>query len=309
MFWDDPYQKQIIKNIESLIAAKEFQKAQDACNEILESNPDNTKVIRMLDIIDRKVQEENEDKINAAMKDLAPLWEKEEYSKIIRKLHELKEYSPNYEPLIQEITRAETEYRVELNKEQEKEVEEVKKSFEKLFSEDKLDDVIQKCHELENSRIKNEELVAYSKEIRKRLIDTQLANKKDFLAGDHYDEILSFLEGLSQISPGYKKVSNLIEEIKLRKVNNVSLEQEETSFEAVDNVKTLLKLGKYEEALVAAKELQIYNPSSKVVDGLVKEAEEKFHQEMDEETSEQIKESEKKMKEEREKNPDDYTTL
>lgn len=309
MFFKDPYKEQLIKRIESLIAGSNFEKANNLCLEVLEKDPDDSDMLRLVNLIEQKVQEENEKHLDQVLADLQPLWQEEKYLEIIQKLNEVKKYSKEYPPLIAAISKAESKYRGLLEKREEADLGQIKKELEQLFVEKDLDKVIERCLEIDGSSLKNKALQDLSKAMKINVIDVQLEEKKDFLRSDKYDEILNFLGNLKNISPGYEKLLNLIEEIRLRKINNVSAEREEVSFQAVDHVKDLLRLEKYEEAYLAAQELVVFNPNSKLAQGLLQQADVKFNALLHDQTAQQIKDSLPKLKEDYRTNKDDYTTI
>lgn len=309
MFFRDPYKDQLIKRIESLIAAGSFEKANNLCLEVLEKDPDDTDMLKLVNLIEQRVQQENEKRIDQVLVDIKPLWEEEKYLEIIQKLNEVKKYSKDYPPLIEAISKAESKYRNLLEERQGEDFKKLQAEFDKFFAKQDLDQVIEKCLEIDNSSLKSKKMEELSEAMKIKVIDVQLDEKKDFLRSDKYDEILNFLSNLKNISPRYQKLLTLIEEIKLRKINNVSAEREETSFQAVDHVKDLLRLGKYEEAYQAAQELLVFNPNSQIAKTLLADAEEKFNQLLHDETAGQIKKSLPKLKEDYQKNKDEYTTL
>lgn len=309
MFFRDPYKDQLIKRIESLIAAGSFEKANDLCSEVLEKEPEDADMQRLVNLIEEKVQEANEKRIDEVLENLASLWKEEKYLEIIQKLNDVKKYSKSYPPLLDALSKAESAYRKRLEKGQSEELKKVRQKFADLLKEKKLDEIVEKCLDIDNSPIKNPALIALAAEMKVEVVDAQLTEKKDFLKSDKYDEILGFLQNLTNITPKYQKLLNLIEEIKLRKINNISAEREETSYQAVDKVKDLLRLGNYEAAYAAAQELKIFNPGSRIAEQLFQEAEAKFNNILRDETAEQIKKAKPAIKEDYLKNKDQYRKI
>lgn len=309
MFFRDPYKDQLIKRIESLIAGGNFEKANDLCSEVLEKQPDDADMLRLVNLIEEKVQEANEKKIDEVLDDLDDLWKEQKYLAIIQRLNEVKKYSKDYMPLVEALSKAESAYRKEVEKGQSEELKKVRQNFADLLKEKKLDEIIERCLTIDNNPIKNPALAAISKEMKQEVVNVQLNDKKEFLRSDKYDEILGFLQNLTNITPRYPKLTDLIEEIKLRKVSNISAEREETSYQAVDHVKDLLRLGNYEAAYLAAQELKVFNPGSKIAEKLFKEAEAKFNNILRDETAEQIEKSLPALKEDYAKNKDEYKKL
>ncbi len=309
MFFRDPYKDQLVKRIETLIAGGNFEKANNLCLEVLEKEPDDADMIRLVALIEQRVQSENEKRIDDVLQELEPLWKQAKYLEIIQRLTDVKKYSKDYAPLLQAMSKAQSEYRKIAENNAKEEFKKIEVEFEELLKENRLDEVVSKCIEIENSQLKTPEMLAMADKFKLKVVDIQLNNSKDLIKSDNYDEALSYLENLKNIAPRYEKLHNIIEETKFRRVNNISAEHQETAYKAVNNVKDLLRLEKYEEAYQAAQELVVYNPNSKIAKQLLKESESKFNNQLRDETVAQIEKDKPALKDDYQKNKDNYKRI
>ena len=294
--------KDIIKNaidkINALIAEGNWQDAHRACLEILRFDPDNIKIIRLKNVIEKNVKKINIKALKEDLESLKPLWEQKKYEELLTHLKELEPYINDYPPLRKIILKAQTAYQHEVEGQQKDYIEQEISSIEKLMNEGKHKEALMAAEKLRKLQMDEKKIVELIKKIRKSWIDYNLSASETLLKSDKYEDILLHLHKLKEIDPDSTKIKQLIETNKKKAAQQYLAQKRDFIFIGVEKTRTLLQLKKYEKAAQAAKEILDIDPKNVYAKRFYIKAIKKDSKLINKEVIQQMKKNQKLLKEE-----------
>ncbi|MBT4456174.1 hypothetical protein HOC54_03460, partial [Candidatus Peregrinibacteria bacterium] len=136
-----------------------------------------------------------------------------------------------------------------------------------------------------------------------------VTKKKELINSTKFEDIRGFIKDLKKIDETSKTIKNLENYISRRQMGNQVENIEEFVFASEDSLATLVKLKKFEEAIIVANEILKTNPDNKKVRKNLKKAKRKAFFKNQKEVARKIKLSLPKLKEEYKKNKSNFVRI
>ncbi|MBU1992328.1 MAG: hypothetical protein ABH856_00755 [Patescibacteria group bacterium] len=289
---------QILGRIQMLIETGEHLKAYHLCVELLKVNPENGKAARIMNELEGKIQKQHIMEIKEQIRALDPLWEQGKYPELVQRIHDLYELAPNYGPIEELMIKAETKYKEQIEKQKRKFLEDYEAELEKLFDEDKYEDLVFKTAKTLAAYPSNERLKELGIKMRTKMVKAELEKNKPLLGSSDYVGIVKFLNKLKTIEPSYEKLDKLLIKYKKKGLTNLSDKQQEFVYRGLSHAETLLQLKKYEAAAIISAEVLEIDPLNKKAKAVYEEASRKADKQIQKETVQKIKDEYAQLKRE-----------
>ncbi len=254
--------KDAIKKIKQLIAEEKWLDAHRACIEILRFDPDNIKIIRLKNVIEKNVKKNNVKAIKEDLKKLHPLWEQKKYEKLLEHLKDLEPYIPDYPPLKKYILKVRDAYKKTIEIKQKKYVERELEQIKKLIEQKKYQEAIRNAEKLRIQKFSEEEIKNWIKKIRLFWVENELKKHETLLGSDKYEDIQLFLQKLKKVDPSNEKLDRLMKDAK-KKARSYQIEQKrDFIFIGLEKTRTMIQLKKFGKAVKAAREVLNIDPNN-----------------------------------------------
>lgn len=280
---NDPYIKQLAIKADSFLAERNYKKAYEIYQLLAEKFPMSREVFKIKEKIDKEVKRENEIKIKLKLKELKPYWKEKKYEQIIRQLKPYLVIAKDDKELINEYLKAQTKYKeqIETNqknfkKEQIKKLSILVKTDEKAF--------FMELYQLEKNNPGNRFIKNLVSDFRNQYIHDKLNNNKELFESDKFDVIEKVINNLKTVNKRNARLLELEQEVKNRKFISQTTSKDESIYEGMTNLRTLIKLRKYSKALKAAKEIIRADNKNKEALKILKIAEKGFNKQIREQT-------------------------
>lgn len=301
--------KQAYDKIQSLMTENRWLEAHRACLEVLQFDPDNIRIIRFKNIIEKKVKNINKNAIKEDLKNLQSLWKEEKYEEYLRHLKELEPYIIDYPPLKDIILKAQSVYQKQVRKQQEAYYRSTIADIQKLMQEQKFQEALRDAEKLRILNVQEKELKNFIAKIRTDWVEMELKKNKHLLESQKYEDILLFYQNLLRIDSKSQKLKKLIESTKNKYMVFRIQEKRELIYKGLEKMKTLYQLQKYQRTMEAAKEILNIDPQNKEARKFFVKAEYKMARSIDKELLIQMRSAQKQMKEQYKKTKKDIIKI
>lgn len=288
--------KDAIKKIKQLIAEEKWLDAHRACIEILRFDPDNIKIIRLKNVIEKNVKKINVRAIKQDLKKLQPLWDQKKYEELLEHLKDLEPYIADYPPLKKFILKAQAAYKKSIEKEQKAYVEKELEKIKKLIEQKKYQEAIRNAEKLRIQKFNEDEVKAWIKKIREYWVENDLKQHETLLNSDKYEDIQIFLQKLKKIDPSNDKLDKMINDAK-KKAKNLQIERKrDFIFIGLEKTRTMIQLKKFSKAVEAAREILNIDPDNVSAKRLFAKASRKEAKQIDKDVISLMKRNNKELK-------------
>ncbi|GEM_PF-983739 len=261
--------------IQNLIADRKLPEAWRACLEVLRIDPENVKVIRFRNKIEKMVRKVNKKAIKKDLKDLQPLWHEKKYDELLTGLKKLLPYQADYPRLEKIILKAQKTYNKELLAIQKKYFAGQYEQIRSLVNEKKYQQAVTVADKLLPLNFKLQKIKKILRKIRKSWVDLLLKQNEALLQSSKFEDMLLFCTQLKNIDPDSTKVNRLTRSIKNAYQQYRIEEKREFIYSSLEKIRTLLQLKKYEKALEALEEILAIDPYNREGRSLYKKAKQK----------------------------------
>ncbi len=278
-----------INKIKELVNNEEYQSAYQLCIQLINADPDNTKAIRLKQKIEKKVEKENQLKIDIELEKLNPLWKKQQYIEIIQKLQELLKYAPNYQRIKTLLEKANKKAAVKQQSEINNFITTKISEAKQLASIKNFSDAL--IIESQLQRYKNSHPIiekTFSK-IRINYADFELKQHTTLLNSKQHKDIIDFLDKLIKKAPDYLKLKKIKSRHLANYLTSQQTQQKEYLFQGIEDIKTLYQKKKYDKVIKATQELLQIDKTNPQAKDLQRKAIKKQERIMQKEISNQIK--------------------
>lgn len=303
-----PFLEQKIHKINVLILEDRFNEAYKILQDLLLQFPENIELLKLQQKIEFTAKEKNEKMVENRLRELKPLWHKEEYSTILRKLKDLKKYSPNNSKINKNYKKAQELYKNQIEESQKEFHQNQKQELDDLLN-NNPDQLIAELFYLERNNIGNLEIQKLAKNYKNKLIDKKIKEQKDLLRSNKFEVINSFIEQLKRIDETNPQIPQLIKQLQQNKHNHQLEEKRDFVFNGIKHLKTLIKLKKYSKAVKTGEEIINLSPKNKTIEKLLKKAEKLLYLQTRELTISSMINSEAERKADFQKNPQNYIKI
>lgn len=264
---------QLQKNIETLVTEGKFSEAFEECVKILKLHPEQEEILQLKKSIEKKLLEQNKEEIKEGIKEAKKLEKEDAPEKALKKLKDLLKLSPNNEKLRRLYLKIQSKYKEKLEEEQEKFIEQKTKEFEELIKKDDIPQLLQSLNSLQNEYTRNKPIQVLVKKTKQELIQKEIEEKRDLLNSTKFDDIKSFIQDLKNIDEKSAVINKLEQYAKSRQMGSQIETFEEFVYTSKHDLKTLMKLEKYEQAATVAVELLETDPNNSEAAKILKKAE------------------------------------
>jgi hypothetical protein len=249
--------------INELMAQKKWLEAHKICLEVLRFDPSNIKIIRLKNKIEKTVTQINQDALKEDIYNLKPLLREGRFDELMPNLEKLKSFANEYAPLKKFIYESEIAYKKYISNEKDAYVDQEIKHIEQLALSNEFDEAIRIAEKLRKISLRDTEFRKILENLRERWIDYELARNKDLLESKNYEEILVFYQGMLNIDYKSQKVQKNIQKVKKEYKEFLLFQQKEAVKKAMERIKTMYQLGKYDLLMDTAKDILEFDPSNK----------------------------------------------
>jgi len=285
-----------LQQIKEMIDQGQWLDAHRSCIEVLRFDPENIKVIRLKNKIEKKVRKINIEAIKSDMKQLMPLWKAKNYPALMENIRLLAPYIDEYKPLKKFALAVEKEYQNFVLAEQEKNYHQDIGTIKDLIGKKQFQEGIRLAEKLRIQKMHLPEVYKLISDLRKKWVDYEIECKRALLNTDKWEDIILFYQGLLRIDGKSAKIKNLIEKAKKHSQMKRIEEKRDYIYSGLEKIKTLFQLKKYESAMIAANEIIMVDPENKKAGEYADKAKIKVARLIDKELIQQMKSSIKKNK-------------
>jgi len=287
--------KKIIKDamdrINALISMEKWKEAHRACLEILRFDPENIKVIRIKNKIEKIVRKINIKTLKDDVAKLDHLWKEKNYESLLENLKKLEPYAIDYPNIRKLYILAQKKYNSQLLERQEQYIHDELLHMNALAVESKYDEAVKLGEKLRAFRIKEDKIINILKSLRKQWIEHEIVTHRGLTDSEKYEDILLFYQGLLRIDSKYEKVRKLMERAKKSYQTYKIQQKREFIYKQMDKIKTLFQLKRYEQVMNMTEELLEIDPLNKESRFFFKKAKRKAEAIADREIYKQMKKS------------------
>ncbi len=267
-----PYIKQLEKQIISLLTEKNYKKAYEKYQILAEKFPMSREVYKIREKIDNEISNENKDKIERKLKSLKQLWKENNYSQIIKELKPFFEIGKNNKKFIETYQKAQDLYR--------KTIENNQKNFRKnqdkklaILLKNDAKEFLMELFQLEKNNPGNTFIRNLVKDYRSRYIQREIGRYKHLIAEEKFEVLDKIITGLKKVDRKNYELILFEKEVKNYRYTDQKGDKQESIYEGVNNLKTLIKIKKYAKAVKAANEIIRADKENKEAQSLLKKSE------------------------------------
>jgi hypothetical protein len=297
--------KKIIRDamdhINALMAMEKWKDAHRACLEILRFDPENIRVIRIKNRIERIVRKINIKTLKDDVAKLDPLWKEKNYESLVEHLKKLAPYAIDYPKIRNLYILAQKKYNGQLLERQEQYISGELDHLRTLSTEHKYEEAVRLAEKLRTYRTNEAQIRDELKKLKKQWIDHEILAQKALTDSERYEDILLFYQGLLRIDSKCEKVKKLMEKTKKTYQAYKIRQKREFIYKQMDKMKTLFQLKRYEQVMNLAEELLEIDPLNKEARFYYRKAKSKAEKLADKEIFKQMKKSRDEIKDEMKK--------
>lgn len=254
---------------------KKYREAFNICKDCIFKYPEEGRFAKLKDRIEKAVVEQNEKVIKDKLDTLKPLWKAEKYSDILISVKELLRIDPTNSKLKDIYQEAEIAYRKQFERLQ---LEFNKKQNERLAEllNTNANQLIEELFVLEKENPNNQNVRILVADFRDKLIAKKIKDKKELLNSEKYSDIDHFLQELTNIDKFSKRIQEVSQQVKARKVETATIQAKEFVYSGGKYLDTLMKLGKYDKVIKAASEVLQVDKNDQYAKSTLKTAKRKY---------------------------------
>lgn len=285
-----------LQRIKNLVNQEKWLDAHRSCLEILRFDPENLKIIRLKNKIERQVKKINIRAIKEDIRNIHPLWKEKKYEELMEHLKELEPYRNEYQPLNTFIKKVQKAYLAEAHEQQKEYYGNELQRIDRLTKEKKFQEAIRATQRLRIIRKNDNELKRKVKQIKNLWIDNELKGNEKLLSSEKYEDALMKAQEIRKIDSSSQKVERLIKTMKKKYQNHKIMEKRDFIYKGLEKARTLLQLKKYDKAMQATQEILDIDPENKKAQYMFAKSKRKLAKSTDIELRKQMKKAQKSMK-------------
>ncbi|KKP38004.1 MAG: hypothetical protein UR27_C0001G0056 [Candidatus Peregrinibacteria bacterium GW2011_GWA2_33_10] len=235
--------------IEKFIDEKAFKKAYDAAIFLADSNPNDAKVHRFLDKVNKRLSKEIKKEIDGKISQTKYLWDDREYKKLLKIYLDLNTIYPGYSNLEDKIEKLKELADRKSEQEVEKFIDFSFHTLKKMFKERDYTGVIRGCHEFFKFDRSNKKILKIYQKARYQYIKSKFPTGMLLIDKKFYDKALYYFEQLYHIAPDDRKIKKIILDLQ-NKLHLIDLSHKKSLIEKkYILINSILKEKKYDDAV------------------------------------------------------------
>lgn len=293
---DQAFEIQLRRNIEALIAEGKFGEAFEECTKILNKIPNNQTFLSIKRSIEVKMFELNKEKVKEGIKEAKKIFKNKDTIGALKKIRELLTLAPNDATLIRLHGKLQEKYKKETEKAEQDFVQQKEKEFKTLLDASSYSILLQEIDLLESNYIGNKNVMSLASRTKESIIKKEIEGKKELLMSTKFEEIYDFLNDLKNIKKDSKILIDIEASIKKRESGSAMRTIGDFVYSGTNDLETLMKLKKYNEAVSVSEELLQINPQDEKVRKIYNKAKTKAYAVNKNDAIEVIKKSISKLK-------------
>lgn len=298
-----------IQRIKNLMSQEKWLDAHRACLEILRFDPENLKIIRLKNKVEKQVKKINIRAIKEDIKNIQPLWKEKKYGELLEHLKELEPYRDEYKPLDRFIKKVQKAYLSEATDNQKEYYEAELKRIEQLAADKKFQEAIRAAQKLRIARKKDNQLKQKVQRIKDLWVEQELKANETLFKSEKYEDALLKAQEIKKIDLSSQKIEGVINSLKKKYQQYKVMEKRDFIYKGLEKAQTLLQLKKYDKAMQVAQEILGVDPENKKAQYLFSKAKRKLAKSTNSELRKQMKKSQKNMKEKYKKDKNEFIKI
>ena len=297
------------QRIKNLMSQEKWLDAHRACLEILRFDPENLKIIRLKNKVERQVKKVNIKAIKEDLKSIQPLWKEKKYDALLEHLKELEPYRNEYKPLDTFIKKVQKAYLAKVGEQQKEHYGSELERIDQLMKVEKYQEAIRAAQKLRIARKNDTELKRKVQHIKDAWVNREIRLNDQLLKSEKYEEALMKAQEIKKIDSNSQKLNGLVAAIKKKYQRHKVMEKRDFIYKGLEKARTLLQLKKYGKAMQATQEILDIDPENKKAQYMFTKAKRKYAKSTDNELRKQMKKSHKSMKEMYKKEKSKFTRI
>jgi tetratricopeptide (TPR) repeat protein len=298
-----------IRQIESFFNAGRYKEAYENVNKLLLNFPDNGKLIKLKNQIEKNVYKNNIETVNKELNALKPLWKDKRYDELVIRLTEVVKYVPGYNKAEKQLYDAQNLYRKQIQIQQKDTLANYIRTIEKSINTGDFEKAISLSQEVLRKMPQHEKCGMLLAKAKNLLVDKKIKENQILLNSEKFEEIEGFLNELFKICPDSIRIKNLLNKAVNREKVTVEYAKKDFVFSAYEQIFLIYQKGKYDKTIEALRELLEVEPDNIKALELLKKAEKKFSSQLDREVAIKIKNLQNKFKTDKRKYPKNFIKL
>ena len=301
--------KVAIEKIKGLMLQEKWNDAHRACLELLRFDPDNIKIIRLKNKVEKKVTQMNRRAIKDDLNNLKVLLREKKFDKLMPHIKALQPYAKQYPPLEKFIYKAQKSLRKELIVKHRKDFDDGIAEMKKLIDKNEFARAVLLSQKLRKMEMQNNKIDTLTKSLGTKWIDHELEANKGLLQTKKYEDIILFYEKLLHFDNKSYKVKKMLKKVK-KEYDLYKIDQKrDFIYKQIELLTTQYQLGKYDIALEIAHGILEIDPHNRKVRSIFRRANRRAKNKLDKQVIKQIKKSHKALKEDYKEHKKDYIKL
>jgi len=272
---NEAFFQQFKRNIEVLLSQGKLEEAFEKCQLALQKFPNEKSLLKIKRDIETQITYKNEKEIKTNIKTAKTLFGQGEIEQALRLTKDTFSLAPSNEKLKGLYRKFQEAYKEKLEETEENFIKKKYESLKNLIDEGDYPQFIQATDRLESENQANKNIQKLLKDVRTILIEKEIKNRKDLLNSEKFEDIENFIQGLEKIDANSETIRQLKNYVKRRKMGSQIEDVEEFIYTGESNLNTLMKLGKYEEAILVCEEILQTNPENSAVVAIFRKAKRK----------------------------------
>lgn len=259
---NEAFLQQFERNIESLLVEGKLEEAFEKCQLALQKFPNEKIFLKIKKEVEAQITDKNKKEIKANVKTAKAFFNQGEIEQALKLIKNTFPLAPNNEDLKDLYRKYQEVYKEKLEEAEKNFIKKQYENLKKLIDEDSYPQFIQATDRLESENKANKNIQKLLKDVRAILIEKEIKNRKDLINSEKFEDIENFIQGLEKIDTNSETIKQLKGYVKRRKMGSQIEDVEEFIYEGENNLATLMKLGKYEEAILVCEEILQTNPAN-----------------------------------------------
>ena len=256
-----PYITNIIRVAKENIANQKLNRAYSEILAGLKSFPYNKALKKLRIKCEKQIQRQIDNKVKSEINHISDFMKHENYQKALLEIERVFKFAPNNQKLLKFYRKAKEkviEKSIKANKEL---LIKKRKELENEFSKGNEEQTLKTLFDIEQNHGTEPAINDLISEYRDKIIESRIKTKHDLLLTTKFTAIRNFIDSLETIDQDNIRVKKLKQVQHSREFGEQISEKSEFVYESIVNIKTLIRLKKYNEALIAINEIIELTPN------------------------------------------------
>jgi tetratricopeptide (TPR) repeat protein len=264
--------KEYENQVKSLMIEEKWAEAYKICNKILSYDPENTTFIKYRNRIEKEVRNVNKRAITNELLRLEKLIKEKNFEQYLREIAPLQTYVTDFPEIGEKIVHAKKMLDKQYKEKRDRAFQEIADEIKQKGDSVDYETTLQKLENLYKLDIRQNEVLALEKKVKKSYIKQQIELNKGLIESNRFEDIIIFLLKLKKLDPQNAQVNSVINRIKniyqRYKIEN----KQDFIFKTVEEIKTLYITKKYELCMELCERVIEIDPTNSMANKYYKSA-------------------------------------